>query len=100
MRQHRSNLREEWIGHNRRYLFVATAARVADELAHVHFKRICEPLQRSQCWDCLSVLDLRNVGAGHLHPAGELSLTQMTSSANLANLGRYLQTGFLRSCCW
>ena len=93
VRQQRRNLGQERIGQNRGHFFFAAAARVADELAHVHLERIGQPFQRTQRGNGLAVLDLGDVGAGHLHAAGQLALAQMARAANLAHLSGHLQTG-------
>ncbi len=79
-------------------LFIATAARVAHKLTHIHFKRLCEPLKRAQRGNGLTVFDLGNVSAGHLHPSRQLPLAQVARTTDIAHLCRHLQTGLLGRC--
>ncbi len=93
VRQQRGNLRQKRIAQNRGHLFVAAAARVANQLAHLHPKRRGQPLQRSQRGNRLAVLNFRDVGARHQHPPRQLPLAQVARPAHLAHLRGYLQPG-------
>jgi len=94
MRQKAGDLGQEWIGEDACDFLVANAARIAHQLRDVHTQSQRQALERTQRRDRLAVLDLRNIGSRHLHPAGELTLAQMTSAANLAHLPSHLQTRF------
>ena len=74
-RQQGGNLRQKRIGQNRRYLFVAETAGIADQLAHIHAQGRRQPLQRaavsgSPCrfrfskYRCAAPACGRRVGAG------------------------------------
>ena len=93
LRKQRSDLREERIGEDGIDLLFAPAAGVADELADVDFKSVGQPLERAERRNCLSVLDLRDVGPRHLHARGQLTLAQVAGTADIPHLSGNLQTG-------
>lgn len=62
----------------------------------MNLERIGQPLQGRQRWYGASVLDLGDVGAWHLHPAGELALAQVAAMAQIAHGASDLRAaGFL-----
>ena len=77
-------------------LVMLAVARVMQQVAHVHFERRRQPLQRGQGRHRLAVLDLRDVGAGHLHPAGKLPLRKIAAAPGIAHRARHLQTALFR----
>src|SRR5277367_260538 len=54
----RSNFLQEWIGQNRRCLFMLAAARIAKQIADVDLQRNGEALQRRKRRHCLAILNL------------------------------------------
>ena len=93
MRQERGNLGKEWVVQDRRDLFVAAAARVANQLAHFHAKGQSQPFQRSQSGNRLAVFNFGDVSSRHLHSPRQLALAQMARPAHLAHLSGNLQAG-------
>jgi len=88
-RQQCGDLGQKGIAKDRSDLFRAETARIAHQLADVDFQSRSEPLQRAQRRDRLAVFNFRDISAGHLHPAGKLTLAQVTCTSNIPYLRRY-----------
>jgi hypothetical protein len=76
-------------------LLFAYAAFIANELREIDVQGICQALERAECGDGLAVLNLRDVGARHLHTICKLTLAQMAHATQIAHLCCHLQTGLL-----
>lgn len=96
MGQQRGDLRQERIGKHCRDFSITNTARVPDELADIHIEGGGKPLEGAEGGNGLPILDFGDVGAGHLHSAGELTLAEVSRLAGLAYLRRHLQPGFSR----
>jgi hypothetical protein len=98
VRQQDGDLGQEWVGKDGGDFLVAHTPGIPNQLADVNIQSRSQSLQRAECRNCLAVLDLRDIGAGHLHPSGELALAQVPGLADIAHLPGDLQPGFLRGC--
>jgi len=95
-RQKSGNLGQEWIGKDGCDFLIPKAARIPHQLADIHFEGGGQTGQRTERGNRLAVLDFGDVGAGHLHAAGELALREVARLADIAHLSSDLQPGFRR----
>lgn len=98
LRQILRQFRQERIGEDFRHLFVSGAAAVANQLADIDFECACQSLQRTEGRDRFAVLNFGDVGAGNLHAAGQLALTQVTSLPDVLDLRGYPETRVEIAC--
>jgi hypothetical protein len=83
----RCDLGQERIGHQHGSLVRMTAVGVAQQGRDVDVESSCEAVERRQCGHGLAVLDLRDVGARHVHAGGELALGEVADVAKIADGG-------------
>jgi len=96
MRKEGGDLGQERVGKDGCDFLITNAARIPDELADVDIEGGGEALKRTERGNRLAVLDFGDVGAGHLHTAGQLTLAEVARFADIAHLTRHLQPGFGR----
>jgi hypothetical protein len=77
LEQKRRNLRDEWVSKH----IVRSIAAISKQFSQRNLESICEALQGRERRHGARVLDLRDIGARHLHPSGELTLTETAAAA-------------------
>ena len=92
------DLGEEGIGHENGRLVAVAGVGVAQQSGDVDLESFRQAIERGQRRHGLAVLDLRDVGAGHVHAGGELTLREVAHVAQIANGCRYLKA-FAGCCC-
>ena len=90
------DLGEEGIGHENGRLVAMTGGGVAQQGGDIDLESLGEAIERGERGHGLAVLDLRDVGAGHVHAGGELTLRKVADVAQIAHSCRYLDAFVLR----
>ncbi len=88
------DLGEEGIGREHRCLVAMAGVGVTQKGGYIHLERTCQAIERREGRHSLAVLDLRDVGTGHAHAPGKLTLREIAHLAKLANGVGDLQTAF------
>lgn len=91
------DLGEEGIGHEDGGLVAVAGVGVAQEGGDIHLEGAGKAVERRESGHGLAVLDFGDVGAGHTHASGELTLREIAHVAQVANGSGYLDATF---CCW
>ena len=84
------DLGEEGVGHENGRLVAMTGGGVAQQGGDIDLQGLGEASERGERGHGLAVLDLRDVGAGHVHTGGELTLREIADVAQIAHGCRYL----------
>lgn len=92
------DLGEEGVGHENGRLVAVAGGGVAQQGGDVDLQSLGEAIERGQRGHGLAVLDLRDVGAGHVHAGGQLTLREVADVAQIAHGCRYLDA-FARCGC-
>src|SRR5882757_9278322 len=92
------DLGEEGDGHENGRLVAVAGGGVAQQGRDIDWQGPGQPIERGQRRHGLAVLDLRDVGARHVHAGGELTLREIAHVAQITNGCRYLNTFWLWGC--
>jgi hypothetical protein len=89
---------EEGVGHENGRLVAVAGGGVAQQGGDIDLQGLRQTIEGRERRHGLAVLDLRDVGAGHVHPSGELTLREVADVPQIAHGCRYLEAvvGF---CC-
>lgn len=86
------DLGEEGVVHEDGGLFLVTGLGIAEQSAHIHFEGLGEAVEGGERRHGFAVLDLGDVGAGHVHACGELTLGQVAYVPQIADRVGHLET--------
>lgn len=95
LKQNGSDLGEERVGEN----IVPNIPAISEQFSQMNLERVGQSLQGRQRWHGASVLDFGDIGAWHLHPAGELALAEVAATTQLAHGTSHLRAAGLLSRC-
>ena len=92
------DLGEEGVGHENGGLVAMAGGGVAQQGGDVDLQSLGEAIEGRERGHGFAVLDLRDVGAGHVHAGGQLTLREVADVAQIAHGCGYLKAvaGF---CC-
>jgi len=91
------DLGEEGIGHQDGRLVAVPRAGVAEQGGDIHLQRLRQAVKRGEGRHGLAILDLRDIGARHVHARRELTLRKVAYMAKITNCRGDLEA-VMRSC--
>ena len=93
------DLGEEGVGHENGRLIAMAGVGVAQQGGDIDLEGPGEAIERGERGHGLAVLNLGDVGAGHVHAGRELTLRKIADVAQVAHGSGYLETLVLRGGC-